>query len=324
MRRIFFIILLLPFYLYGIKIIGCGDIVIGTVFPHYNMPSDGGYSMFKYIKPILKKGDIVFGNLEGVIGDKDSLKCVKDTTSGHVYAFLMPPKSAEVLKDAGFNVISLANNHSKDFGMKGLKSSVKCLREVGIQPLTKYGDIAEFTIDSLRICVVGFSFGYPPGSIVYPKKPLEKIAELDSLYDIVIVSVHAGKEGKDAVEVKDTMEVFYGEKRGNPYRFAHDAIDRGADLVLMHGPHVPRKTEIYAGRLIVYSMGNCVSYRLFNISGISGYTPIFEIDLNNDGTLKDYKIHSFIQYGNGPVPDPKERARRFIEKLYPIPNLPNE
>ena len=82
------------------------------------------------------------------------------------------------------------------------------------------------------------------------------VANLDSLCDIVIVSFHGGAEGSKHTHITRSNEIYLGENRGNPYKFARDVIDAGADIVFGHGPHVTRAIDLYKDRFIAYNMRN--------------------------------------------------------------------
>ena len=124
-----------------LTIIAVGDVMIGSGFPAGYLPKDDAVNSFKYVKPYLK-GDIVFGNLEGVILDSgDSEKCksgdlekCKDTEESPCYVFRMPNRYGKIIKEAGFNLMSTANNHANDFGEKGRRNTAKILDKVGYIP----------------------------------------------------------------------------------------------------------------------------------------------------------------------------------------------
>jgi hypothetical protein len=83
--------------------------------------------------------------------------------------------------------------------------------------------------------------------------------------------------------------------------FAHAVIDAGADLVIGHGPHVPRALEVYNQRLVAYSLGNFCTYEGINIDNIKGYAPILSVQLAVDGAFISGRIISTYQqrpYGN--------------------------
>jgi len=99
----------------------------------------------------------------------------------------------------------------------------------------------------------------------------------------VIISVHAGAEGSDQTRVSDRTEYFFGENRGNILQFSRFMIDQGADVILGHGPHVPRAVELYNDRLIAYSLGNFMGYGTLSTVGALGYSMVLQIELDPQG-----------------------------------------
>jgi len=297
-----------------ITVTAVGDIMMGTDYPSPKLPKRDGKLLFEASKEILRQADIVFGNLEGPLYEKGSpAKKVKD---GESYVFRTPPRYVKNLVDAGFNVVSLANNHAGDFGYPGMVSTKKALGAEGIKYSSKSGEVAEFEIKGVKIGLVALSFGLPPRSIVYPEKALEEIEELSKKYDLLILSIHGGKEGGTALETKNEFEYFLKEPRGNLIQFAHEAVERGADLILGHGPHVPRAMEIYQDRLIAYSLGNFCTYEGMSLGKEKGYAPLFWVELGKNGEFLRGKIYSFIQVPpGGPKMDEQERAYTLIKKL---------
>ena len=297
-----------------ITVAAVGDIMMGTDYPFPKLPKKGGRLLFEEPKGFLRKADIVFGNLEGPLCEGGSpAKKAKDRES---YVFRTPPKYVKNLVDAGFNVVSLANNHAGDFGYKGMSSTKKVLDAAGIKYSSKAGEVAEFEINGLKIGLASFSFGPPPRSIVYPEKALEEIDLLSKKYDLLILSIHGGKEGGTALRTVNEFEYFLNEPRGNLIQFAHEAIERGADLILAHGPHVPRAVEIYQDRLIAYSLGNFCTYGGMSLDKEKGYAPLLWVELGRNGEFVKGKIFSFIQFPPGvPKRDEEERAWALIKKL---------
>ena len=116
------------------------------------------------------------------------------------------------------------------------------------------------------------------------------VAEAKNKANIVVVSMHAGAEETAALHVKNQTEFFYGENRGNSIKFARNMIDAGADLVLGHGPHVPRAMEIYKGKIIAYSLGNFLGYRTLSTNAQTGDSMILEVKLNSVGNLVSSKV----------------------------------
>ena len=288
--------------------------MMGTDYPSPKLPSKDGKFLFEEAKGFLRKADIVFGNLEGPLTEEGgTAKKAKDKES---YVFRTPPRYVKNLVDAGFSVLSLANNHSGDFGYKGMSSTKRVLVAAGIKYSSKAGEVAEFEINGLKLGVAAFSFGPPPRSIVYPEQALEEIDRLSKKYDLLILSIHGGKEGGSALRTENEFEYFLDEPRGNLVQFAHAAIDKGADLILVHGPHVPRALEIYQDRLIAYSLGNFCTYRGMSLDKEKGYAPLLWVELRRKGEFLRGKIFSFIQVPPGaPKRDEKERAWDLIKKL---------
>jgi len=297
-----------------VTVAAVGDIMMGTDYPSPKLPSKDGKFLFEEAKGFLRKADIVFGNLEGPLTEEGgTAKKAKDKES---YVFRTPPRYVKNLVDAGFSVLSLANNHSGDFGYKGMSSTKRVLVAAGIKYSSKAGEVAEFEINGLKLGVAAFSFGPPPRSIVYPEQALEEIDRLSKKYDLLILSIHGGKEGGSALRTENEFEYFLDEPRGNLVQFAHAAIDKGADLILVHGPHVPRALEIYQDRLIAYSLGNFCTYRGMSLDKEKGYAPLLWVELRRKGEFLRGKIFSFIQVPPGaPKRDEKERAWDLIKKL---------
>jgi poly-gamma-glutamate capsule biosynthesis protein CapA/YwtB (metallophosphatase superfamily) len=297
-----------------ITVAAVGDIMMGTDYPSSKLPNKDGRHLFEEAKGFLRKADIVFGNLEGPLYEGGTpAKEPKDKES---YVFRTPPRYVKNLVDAGFNVVSLANNHAGDFGDKGMSATKNVLDAAGIKYSSKAGEVAEFEINGLKLGLAAFSFGPPPRSIVYPEKALEEIDLLSRKYDLLILSVHGGKEGAAALRTENELEFFLDEPRGNLIQFAHEAIERGADLILVHGPHVPRALEIYRDRLIAYSLGNFCTYRGMSLDKEKGYAPLLWVELGRNGEFVRGRIISFIQFPPGvPKKDEREKAWALIKKL---------
>lgn len=305
---------LTPDSLYTIAMVG--DMMLGTLYPKPQLPANNGKNLFDDVRRILSMATIAVGNCEGAFCG-GNLKCSKGS-GRYSYAFRMPPAYAGLFKDAGFDFLSLANNHSEDFGSEGVKETMAILDSVGIRyaGVKKLCQTALIQRDSVTY---GFcAFGH--NSYTYRHQDTtQALAILRSLRDscdILIVSFHGGAEGKDMVHLPKGTETFLGEDRGSLRSFAHLCIDNGADIVYGHGPHVCRAVEVYKGHFIAYSLGNFCTPAGISVSGISGYAPVITVRLNSDGMLVDGKIHSFIQsFGKGPRVDKKNIVAKAIRSL---------
>lgn len=279
----------------SLTVIAVGDIMLGSAYKSiYDLPADNGIHSFKQVKTYLKDGDVVFGNLEGCLLDTgNSVKC---RLKKNCLAFRSPENYARILKDAGFNLLSLANNHAGDFGNIGRTTTLKRLQESDI----KCGGLIKHPSSILEVKGVKYGFcSFSPneGTLsIYDRDNISKlIGELKSTCDIVIVSFHGGGEGKDYQHVTRKTEFYFSEDRANPYSFAHYAIDSGADLVLGQGPHVTRAVEIYHNKFIAYSLGNFCTYGLFSLQGPNGYAPLLKISITKQGDFIQAKVHSIMQ-----------------------------
>lgn len=299
----------------SISIIAVGDIMLGTDFPNDRLPPQNGKFLLKNISEIISNADISIGNLEGTILDGGTPKKIcKDTSI--CYLFRTPKRFASNLKNAGFDIFSLANNHANDFGDSGKISTESVLDSLSIGYSGRTGTYYSAKVKNKKIAFMAFAPSGGVNSINKIKSAVKSIRKLKEKNDIVIVSMHGGAEGDNAIHVKNELEMFYGEKRGNLVEFSHAVIDAGADLVIGHGPHVPRAVEIYKNKIIAYSLGNFCTYKGFRISGIRGYAPILKVELSLDGTFLNGQIISGIQSRKlGTYVDKKQKAFKFIRKL---------
>lgn len=297
----------------SITISAVGDIMMGSDFPSPILPNSSGKNLFSSVKDSLR-ADIVFGNLEGPFAVGGTTN--KNIKSGKAYAFRTPPKYAKNLRDAGFNCVSLANNHIMDFGSSGITTTKKVLDSLNIKHSGPIGDIARLNIKGLKVGLIAFSTYNSTYNILNEKMAFPTIRSLSDSFDILIISMHAGSEGTKALHTKDTYEELYGEPRGNVVRFAHKAIDNGADLILGHGPHITRGLEIYRDRLIAYSLGNFCVYGRFNLKGNMAESLILKVKLKKDGSFDQGKIIPVdIKSPGIPYIDSEKYTVRFIRDL---------
>ncbi len=298
-----------------------GDVMMGTTFPDSihgsHLPKNSGRNLFDECSEIIKRADVASLNLEGSFLDNGGQRR-KMTNPNTYYIFRMPTGYVSNLKDAGFDFVGIANNHINDFGNVGRQTTMSTIKksQLGVAGLTGLCETAYF---SKKGWIIGFTqFGHGDNNLdVNNIDELKRVVlEMRSRADIVIVSFHGGAEGRDKIHVPKNTEWFVGEKRGNVYEFAHKAIDFGADVVVGHGPHVPRAIELYKGHLILYSLGNfCTPYRI-SIAGVSGYAPLAEIKIDEAGKFISGTIHSYTQrHGAGPHLDKNNNAAKLIRTL---------
>lgn len=299
-----------------ITLIAVGDMMLGTNFPGNEYLPPNNANILDPLKEQLRNADMTFGNLEGtVLNEGGQVKKCSDTTK--CYAFRQPEWVVDHLKDAGFDMVSVANNHMGDFGDAGRINTQKVLKERGIH----FAGLESCPWDTLHVkgLVVGLT-AFAPNSGCLQLTDYDRakavVKELRAMCDIVIVSFHGGAEGRSKTNVTRKTELFVGEDRGNVYEFAHTMVDAGADVVLGHGPHVTRAIDCYKGKFITYSMGNFATYARFSLTGVSGIAPMYKLYFTRKGDFVKGEIVAIQQLGEGgPTPDPQKRVIAEIRRL---------
>lgn len=299
-------------------IIGVGDMMLGTNYPSASyLPPEGGRTMLAYVRDTLRKADVTFGNLEGTILDEGGSPKRCNNPSA-CYVFRSPESYGQHFADAGFDLLSLANNHSGDMGPAGRTKTKEVLDQHGIL----YAGLAgtdEYVIlekDGVRYGFCAFAPNRGTCDIRNIPRAVELVRKLADQSDIVIVSFHGGAEGAKHQRVPRRTETYYGENRGNVYQFSHALIDAGADLIFGHGPHVTRAMELYKDRLICYSLGNFCTYGRFNVRGANGIAPIVRVQVNAEGAFQGGQVIPIYQMkSHGPKIDPQGRAITKLQEL---------
>ncbi len=222
------------------SVIAFGDIMLDRGIRNIVKKGVDPFENIKQNRAILSKYDMVIANLEGPIIDTDRLNCQQKA-----YSFQFPIDSAVRIKEAGIQMLNLANNHSYDCYRKGEDSTIDYLTKsglsyIGVDNLEKSYTIK--TIDNKKIAFVGIDQTIMP--IPLSKfYPLVKKLKLEN--DFVVVYIHWGTE---YLLTADKNQVDIG----------HKLIDNGADIVFGSHPHVVEPVEIYKNRPIFYSLGNFV------------------------------------------------------------------
>ena len=298
-----------------ISIAAVGDMMIGTDYPRNHLPDDDGVSFFAAVTPFLAAADIAVGNLEGTLIDGGTpRKTCKNLNA--CYLFRSPARYAQHYRDAGFDALSVANNHSRDFGEDGRTATMQALDSVGILHSGREGEFASFERNGLSIAFLAYAVTQKSNLLHDYELAEQTVAGFAETHDIVIVTFHGGAEGASMMHVPFAEEEYYGEPRGDVARFSRSMVDAGADLVLGHGPHVVRGMERYKGRLIAYSLGNFATYYGISVEGAKGIAPILIATLNETGEFVEGEIVSTVQIRpDGPSVDAEQRALNLIRGL---------
>ena len=291
-----------------VSILGVGDIMLGSSYPSISyLPNQ---NILSNVEDILRNADIVCGNYEGTFLDKGTTT----KNCSECFAFKTPTTYTQYLKD--FTFIGLANNHSNDFGEVGKVSAINLFNQNGI----KFAGLNGYPYTILEKNGLKFGFcAFGPDDYTgiehFNDAPII-IKELKKKCDIVIVNFHVGAEGQNAQHITRKVEYFLGENRGNPYRLAREAIDAGADVVFMEGPHVTRAIDFYKNRFIAYSLGDFATYGQFNISGVYGIAPAIKVFVNSKGEFQKGIIYPIKLINRGiPVIDKSNTVIKKIKEL---------
>lgn len=232
------------------------------------------------IKQLFKKADVVIANLEGPITEKSSKTLVSGKTTDS-FTFTFSPAAADALKDAGISVVSLANNHTDNFGSEGYFSTQQYLRDAGIEwfgnpwnststklTLRSEPDSAVSTIiesNGITIALVGYhAFQLGVDRVV------DEIRRVSGPSVFTIVMPHWGEEYVMAPSAKMRT-------------YARAFITAGADAVIAAHPHIIAEHEWINGVPVYYSIGNLLFDQYFSPEVKRGL--IVELNISTDGHI---------------------------------------
>ncbi|NEO25842.1 MAG: CapA family protein [Kamptonema sp. SIO4C4] len=296
-----------------IRIKAVGDILPGTNYPSPRLhPQEE--QLFTAVAPLLEDAEVVFGNLETTLTDVASAS--KRMGNGLMFAFRTPPHYSRLLEATGFDVLSVANNHSFDFGKQGFNDTIKHIEQTGMEAIGEKAEISYTQVDEVTIAWIGFSVYPQHNSILEQEQGIALVKKAQDQADFVVLSIHGGAEGTGALNTRDRTEYFYGENRGNLVQFSRTMIDHGADLILGHGPHVPRGLELYKDKLIAYSLGNFMGYQTFSTTSHLGTSLILEVEVNEQGDFLQGKILPLRLNQQGiPAPSSSGESIQLLQHL---------
>jgi len=230
-----------------------GDIMLGRKIAEKVNKSDLHYPFSKIRNELMKDSDVVFGNLESPLSNNGTP--VKKMNSAPI--FRGSPVFGRRLKEAGFNILNLANNHILDFGVKAAIDTIQLCNNNSIQTLGIGNSLLEsrepvtYSKNDIEIKFLGYTYAYGAESNKFGCSPmiesliLKDIKKIKTSNDHIIVSLHGGLELIDYPNPSVRI-------------LCRKIIDQGATVVLRHHPHCLQGIEEYNGGLIAYSLGNFV------------------------------------------------------------------
>lgn len=283
-----------------------GDIMLGRAVEAQMMLHDDFRYPFLEIAEELLSADVLFGNLEGPIS-------LRGENVGSKYSFRFDPRVMDGLVFAGFDVLSLANNHIWDWGRDALGDTIDILEERGMRGIgagrdmeeanreavvcvgqtyrdidvSRFRDAEEMNLEGCSGTSVGFlaytnlypeglraGADYPGVSDFSRENMVGSIRALALDVDVVVVSIHWGVE-------YETESNAYQKELGRAF------ADAGADLVIGHHPHVVQEVEEYKDSWIAYSLGNFVFDQNFSRETMEGIVLRAVV---RDGGVQDIEI----------------------------------
>ncbi len=257
-----------------VKLVAVGDILFARGVGR-QIERHGADWLFSHVKSTISGADIAFCNLECPLSQRGVPRRRR-------FLFRADPKHAHTLKTNGFDVVSVANNHTLDYGREALTDTISALTDAGLTPVGAGHNRSEacklqvIRRKSLKIGILAYSDMPSDGVVRLSDRPTIAGLEPDELEaqiksasrqcDTLVVSFHWGVE-------------YMKKPTEHQQAIARQCIDAGADLIIGHHPHVLQPTEVYKGKPIIYSAGSFVwDSRIFG----ANKSAIYEIELGRN------------------------------------------
>lgn len=261
-----------------------GDMMLNRgVSNSVNKNLHGDFSKVFENVPELKQADITFGNLEGPITTSNDRR-------GSIYSFKMEPVISDVLKNAGFDIVSFANNHVGDYGQEGFSDTINYLNNSSVLftgaglDKTDASTARIIEIRGKKIGFLGFTDVGPnwmkatdksSGILLASDPDFEKIiSSQKERVDYLVVSIHWGEEYK---VVNDRQR-----------ELATRAVVSGADIIVGHHPHVIQEDIVINGKPVIFSLGNFIFDQTTPEQTKIGMVAAITIDKNGSISLDKF------------------------------------
>jgi poly-gamma-glutamate capsule biosynthesis protein CapA/YwtB (metallophosphatase superfamily) len=287
-----------------VRIAAVGDLVFADN-AQINRPT------FRDFLPQLAQADLALGNLEGAITTHPTAR--KAYVPGRSYAFRFPVETADLLKKANFHILSIANNHSNDYGPIGFADTQQHLSAAGLEFTGLKDSHVIRTIKGLRVGVIALAHYPAYNNVLDIEGTARLVAQVRSKSDIVVLFYQLGGEGDSHALLTNEDAVFLGEQRGNARKFAAAMVKAGASALIGHGPHLVRATECMSGVPVLHSIGNFVGAGGLSIRSLANVTVFSELIFNAEGRFKGVRLTpTTFDKDRLPILDDSGRALHLI------------
>lgn len=252
-----------------VEIVFAGDTMLGRSVMGASLDNNDPLYSFRKTSDLLKDADITFLNLENPI--------VKDCQR-HVggFKFCTTYEIANGLNFAGVDVVTLANNHSENYGKEGLEETKKYLRKIGVKSVG-YNNLEIIEKKGIKFGFLGFNYTFSNQSL---EKDLKLISDSNEQVQVLIVSVHWGEE--------------YKETANNFQRVtAKKMVESGADALIGHHPHWVQNFEEINGKPVYYSLGNFVFDQMWSEETKKGL--IVKMTFKDTNLVKKEEYKTYIK-----------------------------
>lgn len=284
----------------SLRVAFVGDVMLGRLVNRHLRSAPATYPWGDCLS-ILHRADLRICNLECAISDRG----VPWHYTPKVFHFKTDPKNVQVLKAADIDIVSLANNHSLDFGNRALSDTSEILDKAQIAHAGVGSDIKEAIHPAvherggLKLAMLALTDNEPaweakanqPGVYYCPIDAddsrsialMDAVVKLKRKVDLVVISLHWGPNWGHEPPLQHIL-------------FAHALIDAGADVIYGHSPHVFRAVEIYRGRPIMYSTGDFIDDYAVDEIERNDESFIFCLDIKNTQPFKLTLYPTMIDY----------------------------
>jgi len=242
-----------------VEIVFAGDTMLGRSVMGASLDNNDSLYSFRKTSDLLKDADITFLNLENPI-----VKNCQRHVGG--FKFCTTYEIANGLNFAGVDVVTLANNHSENYGKEGLEETKKYLKKIGVKSVG-YNNLEIIEKNGIKFGFLGFNYTFSNQSL---EKDLKLISDSNQQVGVLIVSVHWGEEYKETANSFQTAT-------------AKKMVESGADALIGHHPHWVQNYEEINGKPVYYSLGNFIFDQMWSEETKKGL--VVKMTFDKDGNI---------------------------------------